>query len=209
MTVLEMIRKYGIRLHGDGQLAVPGGNKLPKKVQAGLKAAKPEILAELKRQQAAKDAAEAAEAAEKEAEAKAIMSGEKLIQLTYHDGEYLSDWEALGVARELLEELNLLKYVSGWGHILIPAAEGLGNEFPYWKAVELAAQIEAEKAAKAATKEAARQAKFTEARTTGKPVLLRKWTTGCCNSREECDMDMHYEYADPDGTVRHEWSHTW
>lgn len=209
MNIEEMIFEYRISLHGDDQLAVPGGNKLPKKIQTEIKAAKPAILDELRRRQVAIEAAEAAEAAEKEVEAKAIMAGEKNISLHYHDGEYLSDWEATGVARELLDELKLLKYVSGWGHILIPAAEGLGHEFPYSQAVELAARLEAEKAAKAAEKEAARQAKINEARATGKPVLLRKWTTGCCSRSEECDMDFHYEYADPDGTVRHEWSHTW
>jgi len=209
MTIAEMISKYMISLHGTDQLAVPGGSKLSKKTQAELIAAKPEIVAELKRRQEAYEARQAAEEAAKEEEAQSIMSGEKLITLHYHDGEYLSDWEAVGVAAELLQELGLVKWIDGWGYALIERARGLGHEFPYRAADGLAADIEAEKAAKEAEKEAAKQEKIAEAIRTGESVLLRKWTTGCCDRREECDMDMHYEYADPDGTVRHEWSHTW
>lgn len=210
LTIPEMIRKYNIRLHGENQIAVPGGAKLSRKVQEEIKAAKSEIIAELKRREQEKAEAEARRQAEREAEKQAILSGGKPIQLQYHDGEYLSDWEVVGVAVDLLQELNLVKYISGWGYVLIDrAAKELGHEFAYRQAADLAGRIQAEKAAAQAAKEAERQAKFAEARETGKPVLLKKWTTGCCDPREECDVDIHYEYAQPDGTVRHEWHHTW
>lgn len=210
MEINEMIRKYQIRLHGDSQIAVPGGNKLPKKVQEQIKAAKSEIIAELRRREAERAEAEARRQAEREAEKQAILNGEKPIQLRYHDGEYLSDWEVIGEAAELLEELGLVKYISGWGYALIDrAAKELGHEFTYQQAAELAARIKEEKAAAQAAKEAERQAKIEEARKTGKPVLLRKWTVACNDPNEECDMDIIYEYAQPDGRITQTRTHTW
>jgi len=44
---------------------------------------------------------------------------------------------------------------------------------------------------------------------TGKPVLLHKWTSDCCDRNEECGLDIHYEYAMPDGSTKHDWHHTW
>ena len=57
--------------------------------------------------------------------------------------------------------------------------------------------------------EAARKAKFELAKETGEPVLLRRWSTGCCDRREECSLDIHYELAMPDGSIKHDWNHTW
>ncbi len=77
----------------------------------------------------------------------------------------------------------------------------------------LAADItSAREAAKKAQKEAVetdRAAKFAEASETGKPVVLRKWSTDCCDSREECSMDIVTEYAMPDGSTKTESHHTW
>ncbi len=58
-------------------------------------------------------------------------------------------------------------------------------------------------------RQAKREAKLAEAKRTGKPVVLRRWTEGCSDPREECNLDIHYEYAMPDGTIKHEWHHTW
>ena len=101
-------------------------------------------------------------------------------------------------------------WVSGWGCALDNGViEALGKEFTYQQAVEYARPaIEAKEAAKA-EKEAARQAKFVEARETGKPVLLRKWGSDCHDPHEECSLDINTEYAMPDGSVKHEWHHTW
>lgn len=68
------------------------------------------------------------------------------------------------------------------------------------------AEVDREKKTK---REAERQAKFEEARRTGKPVLLRKWSEPCCSKHEECEIDNHCIYAMPDGTEKHEWGHTW
>lgn len=62
---------------------------------------------------------------------------------------------------------------------------------------------------KKAEAEKTRQAKFDEARETGKPVLLRQWSEECCDPDEECSLDSHYEYAMPDGSTKHDWHHTW
>jgi len=123
-TYRELISKYTIALHANGQLIVPNASKLSDKERSMLIAAKPRIIAELK-----------------------LISKEK-------------------------EEAARLRLAT-------PASE------------------------------AARKAKFDEAKETGKPVLLRRWSTGCCDRREECSLDIHYEFAMPDGTVKHDWNHTW
>jgi hypothetical protein len=210
MTTNELIRKYRIYLHGADQVAVPGGAKLPKKVQEELRAAKPAILTELKRREQEQAETKARRQAEQEAERQAILTGETPIRLHYHDGEYLSGYQVFGPAAELLIALGLAKPVSTWGTMVDHrAAKALGTEFTYAAAADYARPAQEAEAAKEAAAEAARQAKFAEAREIGKPVLLRKWTTECGDPNEECDMDIHYEYAQPDGSVRREWHHTW
>jgi uncharacterized protein (DUF4415 family) len=210
MTATELIRRYHIRLHGADQLAISGGAKLSKKVQEELRQAKPAILAELRRREQEQAETEARRQAEQKAEKQAILTGETPIRLRWHDGEYLSGHQVFGPAAELLTALGLAKPVQAWGTLVDhQAAKALGTEFLYAAAVEYARPAKEATAAKEAAKEAERQAKFAEARETGKPVLLRKWTTGCCDPKEECSLDIHYELAQPDGTVRREWHHTW
>ncbi|MDD3655118.1 MAG: hypothetical protein PHO01_13245, partial [Desulfotomaculaceae bacterium] len=126
------------------------------------------------------------------------------------DGEYLSDWAVTGESVELMRALGLARYISGWGCALESGVvEALGKEFTYQQAVEYARPIQEAKDAKKAKKAAERQAKFDEARKTGKPVLLHRWMSDCHDLNEECSLDSNYEYAMPDGTVKHEWHHTW
>lgn len=211
MTVTEMIRKWSIELvEQNGNPAIKLHGKATSKQVAELKAAKTQIIEELQRRAQEKAAREAQQRAELAQELEDLKSGAKAIKPEYHDGEYLSGYEVYGQEAGLLEGLGLVKYISGWGyHVEQKVIDALGAEFTYQQAVEYARPAVKAKAEAQAKKEVERQVKFAEARTTGQPVLLRKWTTGCCDRREECDMDMHYEYADPDGTVRYEWSHTW
>ena len=122
-TYRELISKYTIALHANGQLIVPNNSKLSGKERSMLIAAKPRIIAELK-----------------------LINKEK-------------------------EEA---------------AARRVNPNY-----------------------DANRKAKFDEAKETGEPVLLRRWSEGCCDRREECSLDIHYEFAMPDGTVKHDWNHTW
>ena len=68
--------------------------------------------------------------------------------------------------------------------------------------------IEAKKQAEE-KKEAERKAIFDKAKETGKKQLLKKWSEPCNDPNEECDVDMIYEYAMPNGTVKGERQHTW
>jgi hypothetical protein len=65
-------------------------------------------------------------------------------------------------------------------------------------------KAEAEKAA-----EAELAAKFEQAKTTGEKVLLRKYSDECNDPNEECSIDMVYEWAMPDGTIKATRQHTW
>jgi len=210
MTATELIKKYSISLYIEGQIRVPNAKKLSQKTRDMLIAAKPEIIAELQRREQEETERKVAKLAEQEGERQAILSGQKLIQVRYHDGEHLSGWEVFGPAASILAGLGIAKEITYWGyHINSNIIETLGQEFTYQQAVEyMRPAVEAKKEAQK-KKDAERQAKFDEARETGKPVLLRKWSTGCCDPREECSMDIHNELAMPDGTVKHDWCHTY
>ncbi|NPV45245.1 MAG: hypothetical protein HPY70_14925 [Firmicutes bacterium] len=212
MAVNEMISKFWLELaEQDGKPAIRVLKKPTKKQLEDLKAAKDDIIEELQRRAKVKADAEAKEKAEKEAERQAILNNEKPIEITFYNGEYLSGFTPSGVSTEIMKELGLAKHVSGWGlYIDNDTIEALGGKVFYYRdALALAnARKQAEEEKKAAV-DAARQAKFNEAKATGKPVLLQQWSTGCCDPKEECSMDMHHEYAMPDGTVKHEWNHTW
>lgn len=144
------------------------------------------------------------------AQKKAIETGETKIKARYHDGEYLSGYEVFGHAAELLIKLGVAKEISGWGCCvddkLIAA---IGEEFGYPEAVAFAQPKLDEKKATAEKKEAERAAKFAEARETGKPVILAKWSEDCDDLEEECSMDIVTEYAMPDGSTKRKRSHTW
>ena len=209
------IEKWDIQLafrNGQEGLAVFG--KPTAAEVAEIKALKPEIMAELQRRKDTEEAAKAAEAAKKEAarqdEIRAIKAGEKNIVLHWHDGEYLSGWEVYGEAAHLLEEIGLAEYVTGWGYLVSrETVDALGEEFTYPEAVEFTRPAREEEAAKKAAANRERQAKFNEARETGKPVLLKSWTEPCNDPREECSLDGVRQYAMPDGTIRTERNHTW
>lgn len=207
MTISEMIAKYGIRLHGESQLLiqnyVPGGNKLSQDAKDQIVAAKPKILAELLRRKADAEAKEQAETDD-------ILSGAIPIKAHYHDGEYLSGYEVYGKAAELLEKLGVTRYVDGWGyHIERKAIDTLGTEFTYQQAAEYARPALEAKQAEQVRQDAERQAKFDEARETGKPVLLKQWPAECNDPHEECSTDIVSQYAMPDGSAKKVRRHTW
>lgn len=84
-----------------------------------------------------------------------------------------------------------------------PAREKIERE-----ATEKAEKMAAEEQRKRDEYETARQAKFDEAKATGKPVLLKKHVTDCDGSACECSTDIVYSYAMPDGTTKIERIHT-
>lgn len=142
-------------------------------------------------------------------EIEAIKSGDTPIELSYHDGEYLSGHIVYGRAGELLVELGLAEHVSGWGcHVSPKAVESLGERFTYAAAAEFARPAMERKAEKCAKKEAARSAKFELAKQTGRPVELERWTEDCCERNFDCDLDVVVSYAQPDGSTKTKRTHT-
>jgi hypothetical protein len=202
--IRRMISKYRITRQGDN-LAIHSRPKTAAEVEV-IRAAKPEILAELIRREEESAAKEAA----KVEEARAIRAGEIVIRPQWHDGEILSGWEVFGQAADALEEIGLAKYISGWGHIVEQATiDALGKEFTFPQAAELTRPAREEKEAAARAKAEERQAKFAEAKRTGKRVELRSWMDDCNDPREQCSLDHVTEYAMPDGTTKIVRQHTW
>ena len=207
MKVNEMIEEWNIALVENGIMTF--GEMTPKEA-AMIKAAKPEIVAELKRRKEEEKTRKEAERQARKTRKEAILTGEEKIKLHYHDGEYLTGWEVHGEAAEVLEELGLARYVEGWGHhVNHDAVQALGEEFTYAEAEEFVRPIvEREKAAQVARR-AAREARFVEARKTGKPVELERTTDECDGSVCECSLDLIVRYAMPDGTTKIERIHTY
>lgn len=144
-----------------------------------------------------------------EREKESIRSGDSVIELHYHDGEYLSGHQVFGRAGELLVGLGIAKEVDGWGVCVDAAAvKALGAKFAYPQAAEYARPALEKAQAAEAAREAARRGKFDEAKRTGTSVLLGSWTEGCCEKDFDCDMDIVTQYAMPDGSVRTERTHT-
>jgi hypothetical protein len=143
-----------------------------------------------------------------EEELAALKGGEKKIQLRYVDGEYLSGYTVSAPASGLLRELGLSEDVSGWGvHVSDQLVNAVGEEFTYQQAVEFARPALEAKAAKRAAKDAERADKFAEARQSGRPVELRRWSEDCCERDFDCSLDIVTEYALPDGTTKRERVH--
>jgi ribosomal protein L9 len=211
MNVNEMIFKFNLKkVAKDGVVGIRVQGKPTAKQLLELKAAKPEILAELDRRELKKETKKQAELQEKADAKQRLLSGEDKIELAYHDGEYLSGYYPTGEAGSLLKELGLAKYVDGWGtHVNKEVVDALGKEFTYQQAVEFARPALEKVEAKKQEKEAARQAKFTEAKETGKPVVLRHYMDECNDPHEECDLDSITIYAMPDGSEKTTRSHTW
>ena len=156
-------------------------------------------------------------AAEQEAAIEAMLSGKTVITLKWYEGEYLSAYCVTGndinlimrVNKELVK-IGAAKNVSGWGTAVdSEATKALGEAFTFPQAVEFMRPANEAREAKTAAKAAEIAAKYSEAKTTGKRVLLRSWSSDCHVKGEDCDFDMNYEYAMPDGSTKSEWHHTW
>lgn len=203
----KMITKYRIQIVTN-ENGVEGlrawGVKTPKQA-AELRAAKPEVMAELKKRAAEK----AEEGAERQQHIENIISGVEKIHARYEDGEYLQGYIVFGDESEMLEKIGIAEYISGWGTYLKPEViEALGTEFTYAQAVEyMRPQHEAEKAARE-KKAAERAAKFQQAKETGKPVVLARGSDECDGTVDECSLDIITVYAMPDGSTKTTRTHT-
>jgi len=144
------------------------------------------------------------------AELSAILDGSTPIALAYHDGEYLSGYEAYGQSADLLVKLGVAEEVSGWGVCVDnKLVEALSATFTYAAAQEFARpKIDAHQTLRDESA-AKRAAIFATAKETGTPVLLAHWMDNCDDPREECSTDSVTEYAMPDGTTETKRQHTW
>ena len=202
MTINEMIKKYRLTLVGEDRVQV-GNSKEAKKNMDALRAAKGEIIAELKAQK------EAARLADEE-EIRKIKSGEEKIKLHYYDGEYLQGYGVHGKAAGLLKKIGLAKDVDGWGYYVDrKTVEALGKEFTYQEAVEYVRPMAEKKEQAEAEAKAEENKRFDEARATGNPIELNKYMDDCNDPREECSTDIVIVWAMPDGTKKTTRQHTW
>lgn len=139
-----------------------------------------------------------------------VKSGTKKIEVSFHDGEYLSGYTTYGKAADLLEAIHAAKYVDGWGtRIPDELVSALGKEFTYEEAAKYMQPINDAREAKKSEATEKRNAIFTLAKKTGSKQLLMSWPEDCNDPKEACSLDMVYEYAMPDGSVKTERTHTW
>ena len=211
MNINEMIRKWRLVLtEKDGKKGLRVLRKISPTELTMIREKKDEIIAELEHQRAEKEAIEAQKKADREEEIRAIKAGEKTITVKWTDGEYLQAYEVFGIAAELLEELGIAKYIDGWGvRVEQKLVDALGEEFTYQQVVEFTQPKRDKEATKEAQKKAELNAKFEEAKRTGKPVEIFRTTTECNDPKIECSLDIITIWAMPDGTQKEERIHTY
>jgi len=132
------------------------------------------------------------------------------IRVMWENGEILSGWYVVS-GSELLSRIGMSHYVSEWGYILDDEiVQKLGKTFTFEQAYGLALPyIEANEARKASAKREL-DAKFSRARETGKPVLIRQYADECDGTADDdCDIDNVYVYAMPNGTEKTERYHSY
>lgn len=190
------------------------------------------VIAEKRKLEQERLAAEKAAQLEMEMDATdAMITESTLIRVTHRTGSNylvgLADIaSASRIAKRLQKELNEFdRKATAIHELLKPYSEGCDwgdysiTEYfavPYGELVKIIKILEedflkkAEEEQKAiAAKEAARAAKFAEAKQTGQPVILNRWTEPCNNPREECSWDSMYQYAMPDGSIKTVRNHTY
>ena len=211
MNINEMIRKWRLVLtEKDGKKGLRVLRKISPTELTMIREKKDEIIAELEHQRAEREAIEAQKKADREEEIRAIKAGEKTITVKWTDGEYLQAYEVFGIAAELLEELGIAKYIDGWGvRVEQKLVDALGEEFTYQQVVEFTQPKRDQETTKEAQKKAELNAKFEEAKRTGKPVEIFRTTTECNDPKIECSLDIVTIWAMPDGTQKEERIHTY
>ena len=236
--IQEAIKKYQISLAvQDGQEGLKLAPPKSAKIMDEIKAAKPEIIAELKRQQEERkidNAAREAKWAEQRAAQDAIdtplltamygRANELRAQIPADhveaiatktgdmDGDPIMEYTADGVVVSW-QDVNHI----GWASAIRPGAMGSFASLHICSISKAKLeQIKADKVAAETKKDADKKAEsdriatiFATAKETGKPVQLERYMTDCNDPREECSTDIVVVYAMPDGTTKTERQHTW
>ena len=238
MTASEVIKKYSIQLHADGdKIQIPGGNKLSKSALDKIVTAKPEIIAELKRQAEERKVANAARAAKWAEQCAAQDAIDAPILAAMHDkaNELRAQIPAghIEVVAKQTGDLDgdpIMQYTAdgvvvswhdvehiGWASAIRPGAMGSFASIQICSISKARLdQIKADKVAAEAKKAADEKAEtdrvdaiFATAKETGKKQYINHYMADCNDPREECSTDVVTVYAMPDGTTKTERQHTW
>lgn len=213
--IRKLITKYGLTLRSDENVGVTRNEKEAKKNIIMLKEKKSEVIEELKKIKMEEEEKKQKKIEVEKQELEDIKIGKIKIKLYYYDGEYLSGYQVHGQAADLLEELGVAKYVSGWGMYVsdMKMVKEIGEEFTYQ---EVSEYIRPEKERKEKAKEQKRLEEkkrrndiFKKAKKTGEKQILNQYSVDCCDPNEECNIDIVTEYAMPDGTTQQDKTHTW
>lgn len=233
MTVERMITKYRITLTADGNLRL--ASKPTAADVEYIKANKPAIIAEIQRRI---DERVAEEAARKAAVIEAQKPLRRLAlckfggwdspaeyQICYvvpDDGEGYADWYKEAnphlVAHEseamIVDGKDVEAYTNRKPDGVLPQDGvlwfiGEATKVAIIEGVERkTAEEQARKDAEAAEAQAKVEAAFGEAKATGKPVEIARWTEPCDGTVRECSLDIITKWAMPDGTIKITRVHT-
>jgi hypothetical protein len=236
--IQEAIKKYQISLvEKDGQDALKLKPSKSAKIMDEIKAAKPEIIAELKRQQVERQAANAARSAKWAEQCAAQDAIDAPILAAMHDkanelrAQIPADHiEVIATKTGDLDGDPIMQYTAdgvvvswhdvehiGWASAIRPGAMGSFASIQICSISKARLdQIKADKVAAEAKKAADEKAEtdrvdaiFAVAKETGKKQYINHYMADCNDPREECSTDVVTVYAMPDGTTKTERQHTW
>ena len=229
MTIQEIIKKYHPQVTvRNGETAIQIFRKPTAKDVSYIKGHKQEIIDELERQEAEREAKWAAQKAEQEAAEKPLIDAMNeeadRLRTQLPEGHTFVEVKEIGCADPIIEYYVDGKKVNrndvnviGWATATRPGAMAPFKSvciasISLEKLEEIKAKIENTEMERQAEKEKAkveRQAKFDEAKEAGKPVELNRYMDDCNNPREECSTDIVTVWAMPDGTTKTTRQHTW
>ena len=236
--IQEAIKKYQISLaEKDGQEGLKLAPPKSAKIMEEIKAAKPEIIAELKRQQEERKVANAARAAKWAEQMAAQDAIDAPILAAMHDraNELWAQIPAdhIEVIAEKTGDMDgdpIMQYtadgeivswqdvnVVGWASAIRPGAMGSFASIQVCSiSKDKLEQIKADKVAAEAKNVADKNAEtdrvntiFAVAKETGKRQYINHYMADCNDPHEECSTDVVTVYAMPDGTTKTERTHTW
>lgn len=128
----------------------------------------------------------------------------------YHqEGEYYSGKTLDGEDAKLMESMGLMKYLSGWGYAMTDLGNRLPDKFTLGQADDLGLDGRMKRYTVGMNRKREIRQKFDQAKQTRKKVLLRKFDTECNDPREECSLDIVYEWAMPNQKMMIQRDHTW
>lgn len=213
MDIETLIQKYDLKLakmpSGEEGLKGPATlNKNPEAL-AEIRACKSGIMELLRRQRQEREDRETREKQQKEDEYNDIKAGRKFITPQWYDGEYWQGYVVHGSAAKALLEIGFAEEVGYRTIVPYDMLKTLGPTFSFQQALDCIKPVIAEQTKLREERKKALEAKYSYAKSTGIPVLIRKYMAECTDSTEECSTDIIEVYAQPDGTEKTKRIHTY